>query len=291
MRLSTFLRFLGLAFVLLVIPAFAAAQQSITCEANNDNRKYCGNYNPGEVRLERQISGSPCIEGQTWGVDRQGLWVERGCRAVFTIGGRWNGGGPGGGQNSIKCESNDGHRNYCGNVDRNDRVNLQQQISGSPCIEGRSWGVDRSGLWVDDGCRAIFRVGGGWHGGGGSGGPGGGPGGGWWDPNPGDPWPPSGNWNGGNWGRGGACFYSDRNFGGRYFCLRRGEYRDSLGGYGDDISSVRVFGNARVTVYDDRDFRGANASSRGDIPDLRQWQVQQKPGHTWNNRISSVRVR
>ena len=34
MRISIFLRFLGVAFALLVIPAFAAAQQSIKCEAN-----------------------------------------------------------------------------------------------------------------------------------------------------------------------------------------------------------------------------------------------------------------
>jgi hypothetical protein len=290
MKLTSFLRFLGVAFALLVIPAFSAAQQSVTCESNDGNRRYCGNYDYDQVRMERQISGSPCVQGQTWGVDRDGLWVDRGCRAVFSVGGNWNGGGQGGGQDSIRCESNDGRRNYCGNVNNNDQVVLQRQISGSPCIQGQSWGVDRRGLWVDNGCRGIFSMGGRWNGGGpGQGGPG--QGGGWWDPDPNDTWPPRGDWRGGNWGRGGACFYSDRNFRGRYFCLRRGEYRDSLGGYGDDISSIRVFGNARVTVYDDRNFRGANASSRGDIPDLRQWQVQQKRGHTWNNRISSVRVR
>src|ERR1700739_2949750 len=92
MRLNTFFRFLTVTFVFLVIPAFGAAQQSVTCEANNENRKYCGSYYPDQVRMERQISGSPCIQGQTWGVDRQGLWVERGCRAIFIIGGRWNGG-------------------------------------------------------------------------------------------------------------------------------------------------------------------------------------------------------
>src|SRR5205814_3814835 len=85
MTVKTFLRFFGVAFAFLVIPAFAAAQQSITCEANNNNRKYCGSYNPDQVRFDRQISGSPCIQGRTWGVDRQGLWVEQGCRAVFII--------------------------------------------------------------------------------------------------------------------------------------------------------------------------------------------------------------
>ena len=57
MRFTTFLRFLGLTFAFLVIPAFASAQQSITCEANNNNRKYCGSYRPDQVRLQRQISG------------------------------------------------------------------------------------------------------------------------------------------------------------------------------------------------------------------------------------------
>jgi Protein of unknown function (DUF3011) len=33
-----------------------------------------------------QRSGSPCIQGQTWGYRRQGIWVDRGCRRIFTWG-------------------------------------------------------------------------------------------------------------------------------------------------------------------------------------------------------------
>ncbi len=153
MKLTMYLRFLGLVFVFLVIPEYASAQQSITCEANNNNRKYCGSYRPDEVSLQRQISGSPCIESRTWGVDRSGLWVEQGCRAVFIIGRR----GP-----------------Y------------------SP-----------------------------------------GPGGGWWEPEPGATWPPRGDWHGGRWERGGACFYEETGFSGSFFCMRRGERHESLGDYGD----------------------------------------------------------
>jgi hypothetical protein len=57
---------------------------------------------------------------------------------------------------------------------------------------------------------------------------------------------------------------------------------------GDDISSIRVFGNARVTVYNDRDFSGGSGRTSSDVSDLRQWSF--RGGHTWNNRISSVRV-
>ena len=210
MKISTMLRYVALPLAMSVLPAISFAQQTLKCEANNDNRKYCGTYRPGEVRMQQQISGSPCIEGQTWGVDRQGLWVERGCRAIFVIG-RYNG-GPG----------------YPGGGDS------------------------------------------------------------WWDPEPGGEWPPRGNWHGGNWGRGGACFYRDRNFSGNFFCLRRGEARDSLGSLGDDISSIRVFGGARVSVFNDRDFRGGSGRTGSDVPDLRQWRF--RGGHTWNNRISSVRV-
>lgn len=196
--------------------------------------------------------------------------------------------------NSIKCESNDGGRKYCGSYNGR-QVQFDRQISGSACIENQTWGVDSRGLWVDRGCRAYFRInqnrrGGGYDRGGGYG-QGGGQQGGWWEPEPNAQWPPRGNWHGGNWNNGGACFYKDRNFSGSFFCMRRGEQRDSLSGYGDDISSIRVFGGARVTVFDDRDFRGAKAGFRGDIADLRQAGVRQKSGHTWNNRISSLQVR
>ena len=195
--------------------------------------------------------------------------------------------------NSIKCESNDGGRKYCGSY-ANNRVDLDRQISGSACVQGQTWGVDSRGLWVDHGCRAYFRInqyrrGGGYRDDGGY--RGGNDHDGWWDRDDHDSWPPRGDWHGGRWDRGGACFYKDRNFGGSYFCMRRGEERPALSGYGDDISSIRVFGGARVIVFDDRDFRGANAGFRNDIGDLRAAGVRQKSGHTWNNRISSLQVR
>ena len=210
MKISTMLGYVALPLAMLVLPAISFAQQTFKCEANNDNRKYCGTYRPGEVRLQQQISGSPCIEGQTWGVDRRGLWVERGCRAIFVVG-RYD---------------------------------------------------NRPGYGGDNG--------------------------GWWDPEPGFDWPPRGEWRGGNWGRGGACFYRERNFGGSFFCLRRGEARQSLGDMGDAISSIRVFGGARVSVFNDRDFRGGSGRTGSDVPDLRQWRF--RGSNTWNNRISSVRI-
>lgn len=153
--------FLALSLILcavIVIPRSVRAQmngpgQSLTCSSDDGRRHYCSVNTFGGVRMTRQISGSPCVQGQTWGFDRQGVWVDRGCRAEFFAGGY----GQGGGQ-TITCSSNDGRRNFC-NADTRGGVQLSRQISGSPCIQGQTWGYNRNSVWVDRGCRAEFIVG------------------------------------------------------------------------------------------------------------------------------------
>jgi hypothetical protein len=55
-------------------------------------------------------------------------------------------------------------------------------------------------------------------------------------------------------------------------------------------SASRTFGGARVIIYDKQNFSGARDRFRGDQPNLQQMQVSQMPPHTWNNRISSIRI-
>ena len=85
-------------------------------------------------------------------------------------------------------------------------------------------------------------------------------------------------------------FYTDRGFGGNHFCVRAGDQINRLpSNFGDNISSIQVFGRASVRVFDDRDFRGPNFVFRSSVGDLRQ--VPSRPGHTWNNRISPSALR
>jgi hypothetical protein len=136
--------------------------QVITCSSNDGRRNWCDIGGRRDIRLSRQISGSACIQGSTWGVDNRGVWVDRGCRAEFVFGG---GGGGGGGYRPppppppqiITCSSNNGKRNWCDTGGSRD-IRFNRQISGSACIEGQTWGIDNRGLWVDRGCRAEFRV-------------------------------------------------------------------------------------------------------------------------------------
>ena len=81
----------------------------------------------------------------------------------------------------------------------------------------------------------------------------------------------------------GACFYADRDFRGRHFCERIGSVVTQVpSGTNDEISSVRLFGNASVTVFQDRAFSGGSRRFDYDIRDLRR--------EGWDDTISSFRV-
>ncbi|HLK03463.1 MAG TPA: DUF3011 domain-containing protein [Candidatus Acidoferrum sp.] len=131
--------------------------QTITCSSDDMGRHTCPIDARGGAQLVRQISGSPCTFGRTWGYDARGIWVDRGCRAEFQVGSAsWNGWDNG---YSVYCASDDGSRHFCP-ASTNNGVRLARQRSGSECTFGRTWGYTRRGIWVDQGCRADFDLGG-----------------------------------------------------------------------------------------------------------------------------------
>ena len=125
------------------------------------------------VRLIQQVSDTRCVEGRNWGWNRAGIWVNGGCEAVFRVQRRWAGGpppGPGPGDAwrpgpgwdasiNVRCASGGFNYNMC-QVDtgRGSRVYVSRQISKTSCIEGRTWGWNRAGVWVDGGCEAVFTI-------------------------------------------------------------------------------------------------------------------------------------
>jgi len=56
------------------------------------------------------------------------------------------------------CESHGGRTETCGTVEPGSSITLVDQISSTPCIEGRTWGTDNDSIWVSGGCRAVFDV-------------------------------------------------------------------------------------------------------------------------------------
>jgi hypothetical protein len=90
-------------------------------------------------------------------------------------------------------------------------------------------------------------------------------------------------WGWGDTPRSGVCFYEDVNFEGQYFCTNNGGSTANVPfGTNDRISSIRIFGDAAVTVYGDSNFGGPSRTFASSVPDLRR--------SGFNDRISSFRT-
>lgn len=172
---------LGLVVIALLVFSPRSLGQTISCSSDDGKRHYCPADSQGRARLVQQRSQSACQEGYSWGSDDRGIWVDHGCRADFAIErghDGWNrdhdrdgdhdrdrdqdgyrGDNYGSGQGQIvSCSSDDMHRHYCP-ADTRGGVQLIKQHSDSSCRQGRSWGFNKRGIWVDHGCRADFQVG------------------------------------------------------------------------------------------------------------------------------------
>ena len=145
--------------------------QTIRCESNGEKTTYCATHTTGYVELSRQLSKARCEAGDSWDADNDGggIWVRNGCRAEFVVRenrgwGRWRGrdrvderaSAPASGR--VHCTSDNFAYNHC---DVNGRVRdarISRQISKTRCQRGDNWDVDRSGIWVNNGCEAEFEV-------------------------------------------------------------------------------------------------------------------------------------
>lgn len=162
----------GLASGLLGLasPVLAQSNAPVRCVSNDGHYARCAvpwRY----VELYKQESKAACIRGESWGVDRGTLWVDRGCRGLFGPADRGGHGdrhgdrggwrpGPGWDRRiSLQCDSNKKKYQMCQvDVGRNGRVRLGRQLSDANCVEGYSWGWNRAGVWVAHGCRGQFLV-------------------------------------------------------------------------------------------------------------------------------------
>jgi hypothetical protein len=163
-----FLRFLNpaailvLLFIILVCatpsPAGNSPQrQIVSCSSDNMKRNYCDADVSAGVQLVKQRSEAPCVFNRTWGFENnRGIWVDGGCRADFQIGSDARPDAT----HSIYCASDNGRRNFCP-ADTDGGVEMVRKRSDASCDYGSSWGYEPRGVWVDRGCRADFRIGGG----------------------------------------------------------------------------------------------------------------------------------
>jgi len=136
-------------------------QVTVQCESTDGRLRTCGTNLVGRAQLQRQISKQRCIENSNFGLRNGSVWVNGGCRGVFLArsrNGNWNGDGDGqAGNYNVTCSSNGGRYTTCAWDARYGAPRMIQQLSKEDCRQGYSWGYSvRSGLWVNNGCRARF---------------------------------------------------------------------------------------------------------------------------------------
>ena len=124
---------------------------NIRCESINNRAQTCQTPWRGPSRLVRQLSGSSCVEGQTWQSQQGQVYVGGGCRAEFAAAPT----APPPDLGRIRCESKDSRPRTCATPWRG-MSRIARQLSSVRCVEGQSWRSDRGQVWVSQGCRAEF---------------------------------------------------------------------------------------------------------------------------------------
>jgi Protein of unknown function (DUF3011) len=125
----------------------------VTCESDNGRRKACAADTSAGVQLVKQLSDAACTFNFGWGYDQKGIWVNKGCRAEFAVRGR-----PKPQLKALVCES-PGARVACA-AETQFGIAIVRQLGHSACVLGETWGFDQDGVWVDQGCRGQFVLGG-----------------------------------------------------------------------------------------------------------------------------------
>lgn len=85
-----------------------------------------------------------------------------------------------------------------------------------------------------------------------------------------------------------VCLYRDIQFQGVEQCFNIGDSVPSLSsGIGGQVSSIRIYGRATITVWDDSNFRGHTTAFNSSVPDLGRIRLESK---SWSDRIQSIQV-
>ena len=150
--------FQGVAAPPVVVAPSRPGGMRVTCESQNYQQNFCptGQQITGAWVIE-QRSSAPCIQGQTWGYQNNDLWVTQGCAADFGVQGYGTAPPPMmPAAGNIVCESRNYQQQFCAINRPVSRAWLVTQRSRAPCVQGQSWGFDRGGIWVTEGCEAEF---------------------------------------------------------------------------------------------------------------------------------------
>lgn len=123
----------------------------VPCESKDGKAETCQMPWAGKSKIMRQMSGARCVANQNWWTTPGQVRVSGGCRALFaSVDGELAGA-------QLRCESVDGKYHECGNK-LYGTPQVVQQLSSTHCTLDRNFGLRNGKLWVNLGCRAVFKV-------------------------------------------------------------------------------------------------------------------------------------
>ncbi len=139
----------------------------VTCESIKYRNKTCDVFNSGVILVsqlseEHSAGRGSCRRGLDWDANSHSIWVDNGCRAEFYV---YNA-NPIPAERNINCESWNYENASCfaPGITRREQVTLVRQMSyleGSgrgSCRFGDDWDITINGIFVANGCRAIFLI-------------------------------------------------------------------------------------------------------------------------------------
>jgi len=78
----------ALAALFSAVAYSSASAATVRCASEGFEYTRCPADTRGGVQLLEQLSDTTCREGENWGYDRRGIWVDQGCRGEFVVSSR-----------------------------------------------------------------------------------------------------------------------------------------------------------------------------------------------------------
>jgi hypothetical protein len=123
----------------------------ITCASPNNTRQECRFPGSDRARFIAQAGRQQCRVNDTFGWTNGGVWVDRGCQAIFEVS------GSGSYTTRMTCESQGAARQQCA-IAGATAIRLARQTSANPCRLNDTYGIGFGYIWVSSGCRGDFDV-------------------------------------------------------------------------------------------------------------------------------------
>ena len=150
-------------------PTTGTRTASIGCGSDSSIRSTCllaGSAT--RVRLVRDLSGTRCREGSSWGYTEAFLWTNGGCRGEFEVTyGGVAAGKPdtatqmkptGTATKVVSCGNASGSAMSCNAFGTVATVRLSRDRSGGRCAQSGTWGLAGESIWVARGCYGDFEL-------------------------------------------------------------------------------------------------------------------------------------